>query len=29
VERATAAAVLRLATSALTKFAEIQKIEKG
>jgi hypothetical protein len=29
VERATAAAVLRLATSALTKFAEIQKLGTG
>jgi len=29
VERATAAAVIKLATSALTKFAEIQKIGAG
>ena len=29
VERATAAAVLKLATSALTKFAEIQKLGDG
>jgi len=28
VERATAAAVLKLATSALTKFAQIQQIQK-